>query len=345
MNTSRGRIWTGVIRVGPYDRDHTVAIRAAISVGVPLLILWSIGRLDLSIYASFGAFAALYGRTDPIGDRIRMQLAAGAVMVASMLIGTAVSVAHLPSVWAVVVVAAVASAVTLLAYAAQWHPPGGLFSVFAAGATASIPADASRLGSVLGVGLAAVVFSLIVTFVYESVTARALPRLSRSKNRIPVGAVAAEMAITVAAATILAGIAGLLLLDSHWYWAMVGAVAAVSGPHVKARVIRGLQRLVGTVLGVLVAAAVLALGVPPLAVILIAVALQVGAELFVGRNYAIAMIFITPLALLMVQLAAPTTVAVLLTDRLWETLLGIVAGTVVAVVSAIVRRGGPSPSS
>ncbi|MEV8024840.1 FUSC family protein [Microbacterium sp. NPDC080220] len=337
MSTSRGRIWTGVIRVAPYDRDHTVAIRAAISVGVPLIVLWSIGRLDLSIYASFGAFASLYGRTDRIGDRVRMQVAAGAVVVAAMLIGTALSVADVPAPFAIVVVAVVASMATLLAYATQWHPPGALFIVFAAGATASIPAEGARFGHVLVVGLAAVVFSLTVTLVSETVTGRRIPRLTRTKNRMPVGAVAAEMALTVAVATVLAGAAGLLLFHAHWYWAMVGAVAAVSGPHVKARVIRGLQRLIGTLLGVLVAAGILALGMPPLAVILIAVALQAGAELFVGRNYAIAMVFITPLALLMVQLAAPTTVGVLLTDRLWETVVGIVAGTAVAVGSALIR--------
>lgn len=338
MSASRGRIWTGVIRVAPYDRDHTVAIRAAISVGVPLLVLSTMGRLDLSIYASFGAFASLYGRTDRIGDRVRMQAAAGAVLVTAMLIGTATSVAGLAAPWAIVVVSAVASLVTLLAYSAQWHPPGALFIVFAAGATASVPADVTRLMDVLAVGLAAVIFSILITFVYEAVSARSIPRLTRTKNRIAVGAVAAEMAITVAVATLLGGIAGLLLLDSHWYWAMVGAVAAVSGPHVKARIIRGLQRLIGTGLGVVVAAAILALGVPPLGVILIAVALQAAAELFVGRNYAIAMVFITPLALLMVQLAAPTTAGVLLSDRLGETLVGIVAGTAVAVVSALVRR-------
>ncbi|MCO7204089.1 FUSC family protein [Microbacterium sp. CnD16-F] len=337
MSTSRGRIWTGVIRVAPYDRDHTVAIRAAISVGVPLIVLWSIGRLDLSIYASFGAFASLYGRTDRIGDRVRMQVAAGAVVVAAMLIGTALSVADVPAPFAIVVVAAVASMATLLAYATQWHPPGALFIVFAAGATASIPAEGARFGHVLVVGLAAVVFSLTVTLVSETVTGRRIPRLARTKNRMPVGAVAAEMALTVAVATVLAGAAGLLLFHAHWYWAMVGAVAAVSGPHVKARVIRGLQRLIGTLLGVLVAAGILALGMPPLAVILIAVALQAGAELFVGRNYAIAMVLITPLALLMVQLAAPTTAAVLLTDRVWETVVGIAAGTAVAVGSALIR--------
>ncbi|CAL4858368.1 FUSC family protein [Microbacterium sp. MM2322] len=338
MSASRGRIWTGVIRVAPYDRDHTVAVRAAISVGVPLLVLWAMGRLDLSIYASFGAFASLYGRTDRIGDRIRMQASAGAVLVTAMLIGTATSVADLAAPWAIVVVSAGASIVTLLAYSAQWHPPGALFIVFATGATASVPADTTRLIDVLAVGLAAVVFSILITLAYEAVSARSLPDLSRGKERIPVGSVAAEMSLTVAIGTLLAGMLGLVLFDAHWYWAMVGAVAAVSGPHVKARVIRGVQRFVGTVIGVLLAAAILALDLPPLAVILIAIALQAVAELFVGRNYGIAMVFITPLALLMVQLAAPTTATVLLTDRLGETVVGVATGTVVAVVSAFARR-------
>ena len=73
MADSRGRVWTGVLRVEPHRGDHRVALRAAVSVAVPLLVLWALGRLDLSIYASFGAFAALYGRHDVFRDRIRMQ--------------------------------------------------------------------------------------------------------------------------------------------------------------------------------------------------------------------------------------------------------------------------------
>jgi hypothetical protein len=39
--------------------------------------------------------------------------------------------------------------------------------------------------------------------------------------------------------------------------------------------------------------------------IVVIVVLQAGAELWVGRNYAIALIAITPLALLMVDLVSP----------------------------------------
>jgi len=144
--------------------------------------------------------------------------------------------------------------------------------------------------------------------------------------------------MTVGVATLLAGIAGVLLVGTHWYWAMVGAVAAVGGAHVTARLIRGVQRLVGTLLGVLIAAGLLALHLPPWLVIVAAVVLQAGAELFIGRNYGLAMIFVTPLALLMVSLASPVGTVLLLRDRVLETVIGVAVGTIVAIVSASLRR-------
>lgn len=336
MAESRGRVWTGVLRVGPHRGDHRVALRAAISVAVPLVVLMLIGRLDLSVYASFGAFAALYGRLDPFRTRLGMQATAGAVLLACMLLGTGLSALAVRALVAVATIAAVAAAVTLLAYRAQWHPPGALFAVFAVGACASFPARPGAFAAVVIVGLASVLWSLLVT------TAFALARrdvAERSeKPRLSIGSVAWEMTLTVGIAALLAGAAGLLLIGTHWYWAVVGAVAAVGGAHVTARLIRGVQRLAGTLLGVLVAAGLLALHMPAWLVIVVAVLLQAGAELFVGRNYGIAMIFITPLALLMVSLASPVSPDLLLRDRVLETVIGVAVGTVVAIVSAIMRR-------
>ncbi|MDF2560133.1 MAG: hypothetical protein K0R99_1579 [Microbacterium sp.] len=298
MADSQGRVWTGVLRVGPHRGDHRVALRAAISVAVPLLALWMLGRLDLSIYASFGAFAALYGRHDVFRDRIRMQASAGGVLLAAMLIGTALSVVSAPAAVSILVLALIASAVTLLAYTMRWHPPGPLFPVFAVGACATIPATAASFGDVLLVGGASVLFGLAVSAIIGLVTRGTQDAPPRSRQ--PVGPIAWEMAASVGVAIVGAGFAGFLIMDSHWYWAAVGAVAAVSGPQLNARVIRGI--------------------------------------LFVGRNYGIAMVFITPLALLMVHLAAPTPVDVLLQDRAIETVIGVAVGTVVAVASAALRR-------
>ncbi|WP_295850726.1 FUSC family protein [uncultured Microbacterium sp.] len=336
MAESRGRVWTGVIRVGPHRGDHRVALRAVLSVGIPLLLLLALGRLDLSVYASFGAFAALYGRTDLPRTRVRMQAVAGTVLVSCMLIGTALSALATPALASVAVVALIAATVTLFAYRAQWHPPGALFAVFAAGATASFPATGATFATVLLVGGASVLWSLLVTTVF--VVARRGSWRRPARTRPPIGTVAWEMTATVGVAALLAGVAGALLVGTHWYWAMVGAVAAVGGAHVTARLIRGVQRLVGTLLGVLIAAGLLALDLPPWVVLLVAVGLQAGAELFVGRNYGIAMLFITPLALLMVSLASPVAPEMLLRDRVVETVIGVAVGTLVAIVSAGLRR-------
>ena len=336
MAESRGRVWTGVIRIGPHRGDHRVAARAALSVGVPLLVLLLIGRLDLSVYASFGAFAALYGRLDPPRTRVRMQATAGAILVLSMLLGTLLSALSAPPIASVLVVALLAAAVTLFAYRSQWHPPGALFTVFAAGACASFPATAATFGLVLLVGVSSVLWSLLVTTAFVLSRRGSWRRPKRTSP--PIGAVAWEMTATVGVAALLAGVAGVLLIGTHWYWAMVGAVAAVGGAHVTARLIRGTQRLVGTLVGVLIAAGLLALQLPPWAILVVAVAMQVGAELFVGRNYGIAMVFITPLALLMVSLASPATPDILLRDRVLETVIGVAVDTIVAIVSAALRR-------
>jgi hypothetical protein len=324
------------VSLAPHQGAHRVALRVAVSVAVPLLVLWAIGRLDLSVYASFGAFASLYGRLDGYRDRVRMQLAAGGVQVTAMLLGTTLSVVEAPDTVRVVVVAALAAGVTMIAHAYRWHPPGALFAVFAAGACATLPATARTLAEGVVVGAASAGFAVAVTaliaIVRGGVTAASAPKGRERRS------VAAEMAVTVGVGSLLAGIVGLALVGTHWYWAMVAAVAALGGASTTARIVRGAQRLIGTCVGILLAAALLMLPLPPLAVLAVAIALQVCAELFVGRNYGLAMVFITPLALLMIELAVPVDPGPLLRDRLVDTLLGVAVGTAVAVVSATVRR-------
>jgi hypothetical protein len=328
---------TGLVRIAPRRGDHRVALRAAVSLAVPLLVLWALGRLDLSVYASFGAFASLYGRFDGYADRIRMQAAAGGTLVVAMLIGTALSWFGSPDALRVTVVAVIAGAVTLLARITAWHPPGGLFAVFASGACASLPADATSFLLVLVVGGGAALFSVAVTLSI-ALARRGLRGRAARRERQPASRDAVDLGITVTVGSVLAGLAGLLLIGDHWYWAMVSAVAALAGAELTARIVRGLQRLAGTLLGILVAAGLLALGLPPLATIAVAVILQAGAELYVNRNYGLAMLFVTPLALLMVELAVPADPGVLLADRALDTLIGVAVGTGVAVVSAGLRR-------
>jgi len=132
----------------------------------------------------------------------------------------------------------------------------------------------------------------------------------------------------------LGGVLGTLLLPGtpHTAWAMVAAVAPISAQDHQGRVLRAVHRVVGTLLGLLLTSLLLRLPLQPWGTALVIVALQFLAELFIARNYSVALLFVTPLALLMSQLAYPVPANGLLIARAAETVLGAFAGLLVVLV-------------
>ncbi|MGW2091299.1 FUSC family protein [Promicromonospora sukumoe] len=320
-----------MLHVGPYGGELPVALRAAASVAVPMLVLWATGHLEWSLYATFGAFTSLFGRTVPLRPRLTQQVQAGAVLVASVLVGTLIAVlgSAVPGAgWLVVPIAALwATGVAVLSHRLRWHPPGPLFPVFALGACSSVPAGLGQVPVALAVAVAAVLFALALTVAFA--------RFERG-GPVPVGVSGPEWtwshylvryAVGVAVAGAIATAVG------HPYWAMVAAVVPMSAPDASGALMRAAQRLAGTLVGVLLAWALLTAGPPPLVVIAVAALLQAGAELYVGRNYAVAMLFITPLALSMTHLANPVPVSGLVADRALDTLIGVAVAVAITLLT------------
>jgi uncharacterized membrane protein YccC len=71
-------------------------------------------------------------------------------------------------------------------------------------------------------------------------------------------------------------------------------------------------------------------------IVLMVIVLQFAAEMFVLRHYALALIFITPLALLMTELAAPSDPSALMVDRAIQTAIGALVG--ISVVYLLHQR-------
>ncbi|QCX26744.1 FUSC family protein [Nocardioides jishulii] len=336
-----------VVRLGPHAGAHRVALRASLSLAVPLLLLWASGRMEWSIYAAFGAFVALYGRHDVAAHRWRLQVTLGVMFVAAVVSGTAVGLSD-ERAWLAVPGATLVAAVGSYASDAQgWHPPGPLFLVFAFGACASIPSTAADLLPALLVSAATAAFAVLVGGAggwwrgrRGAGVATAPPRSSdwASVARRHVVRCALSCLVAGSAATALSGPLGI----GHPYWAMVAAVVPLVARDWSQQVTRGVQRLLGTFGGLLVAAGLLSLHLPVLALIGVVVALQGAAELLIGRNYALALLVVTPLALLMVHLVAPTSVRELLVDRGVETLLGVAVGVGLGWVT---RRPVGAPAS
>jgi len=331
-----------VVAVGGHRGAHRVALRAGISVAVPLLTIYLMGHVEWSLYAAFGAFTALYGRSSSPLHRIRMQSSAAVMMIASLLLG--VGVATLPNPeWTIVVVATLwTMVVAAVSDALNWHPPGPLFAVFALCAVASVPVQSTSFRDAALVSIASALFSILVGFLGHSRTerrstaGRAGPARPTFAQRFS-GRDEWFLLLRFGAAAGIAGALSTALGIGHPYWAIVAAIVPISGVTMSHSLVRATHRVVGTFFGLLLAWAILAFEPSGLVGILIVVALQIGAELFVGRNYALALIFVTPLALVMIALAHPVGVAALIQDRAVETVLGTVVALAVVTLSWLAR--------
>ncbi|MDR2255058.1 MAG: FUSC family protein [Arthrobacter sp.] len=327
-------VWRHTVSLGPALPSVSAAVRASVAVAVPLALLFAAGRLDWALYAGFGAFAAVYGRYDGDARRLWLQASAGATILTAMLLGTAASAGQFPVAAKVLVVAVVAWGANLLSSGLRWAPPGPIFSVFAAGACLSVPATAATFAAVLAVGGGTVLWCLLLALAIGvarrgGVQAAEVLAAARLWEPLPH---APGRSLLMGVAALAAGLGAQLVLGGHWYWASLAAIAAVTGADAHARVGRGLQRFLGTAVGVVLAAALFALDVPAWALLLVAVVFQGLIELIVLRNYGLAMGLITVVALSMLHLARPESDAgALLSDRLLETGLGVLIGIVLSV--------------
>jgi hypothetical protein len=336
------RLSDQLLRVGPHAGAHRVAVRAAVSVAVPLLVLEALGHLEWSIYATFGAFASLYGRNQAHPARVRMQSTLAVLLTCSMVLGSAVGLSEDRSWWAVPATAAVAALGSLLSDARAWHPPGPLFLVFSFAACASVPREPSDLAVAALVGGCSAAFAVLVGAAGSAVRrvrggAAALPPDRRSGPR---SAVARLHVARTAGGVLAAGTVATASGVGHPYWAMVSAVVPMAAPTRAGQLLRGAHRVAGTAVGLALSAVLLALEPRGALLIAVIVALQVAAELFVGRNYGLALVFITPLALLLGEIVVQHPSGSLLFQRGVETVIGVV---VAVVVTLLVRERSDGP--
>lgn len=320
------------------------------SVLVPMVVLALIGHVEWAPYAVFGAFASAFGRGLPRFQRLEMQLEAGVALVACIVLGAVLAASSAP-VWVLVVtIGLVAGAASAVSDLRRWSPPGPLFFVFGLGVTAFLPTAVSTVAVAAVVATASLALALLASLAGGALPAgrRALSTIEgrrwRRDPRPLDGRRTVVHAVVCLVASIAAGLLSLALGVQSPYWAMVSAVVPVVGSATAGQLVRAGHRLLGTLVGVGLAALLLAWQ-PGVAALIVAFGvLQFATELLIVRNYGLALVFITPMALGMRALGgAPVDVGALVAARTADTAIGV--GVVVVVLLATHRLRRPLPES
>ncbi|MCB5906205.1 FUSC family protein [Streptomyces sp. SF28] len=145
-------------------------------------------------------------------------------------------------------------------------------------------------------------------------------------------AVLAVPALRMVLGTGFAGGLAVVLGLEHGYWASISAAAVLHSVNVRTTAQRAVQRTLGTAVGLLLALGVLAAHPAPVALVLVVVLLEFLLEYVVARNYGLGVVFLTPLALLLSDLASPAPAGALVHDRVLGSVLGIAVGLVCALM-------------
>ncbi|WP_427869846.1 FUSC family protein [Leucobacter luti] len=324
-----------------------IAARAAISIGVPLALLTALGHQGLGLQTAAGAFVALYSAGLGARERAKTLPVIAAVLFACAALGVALAPSWLLTAVGLVVVAILVSA---FAFAFRVGPPGPVFFVLTYGLSGNITAvvDGPRVNPPLGY-LAAVASGMVFSYLVALV-----PLLRRSERRRPArplrellpgpwfGPGEWELLSRIAIVAVLGTVLSLWIVDPHRaYWTVSTGVAVVGLSAVRSHALaRGLHRTVGTVVGAALALALAPLGREAVALVLLLVALQFVIELVVVRNYALALVFITPLVVLLTVAATGSGDVI---GAAWERVLDTLLGSALAVATGLLHRSRERP--
>ena len=309
--------------------DIEAAVRVAAAVGLPLLALDAIGRLDLAVYAAFGGLAMLYGHSEPAKRRVESQIVAGTGLVLAMAMAMVWSAAQAP-LWILgLLLALTVSVAATLGTVMRWIPRGEMFFVLVLLIVAAIPASWENLPLALAVGAGGAAFSVLLAAINGIGASTGEENPDGWRRRIATGYAGLDRRqhlVVLAAATVgvlAAWSLALALGIGHPFWAAVTVAAlmpALATPEVWRRAI---HLMLGTIGGVAIAGILFSFDPGPLVLIGIIVVCQAVAEIAVSRNYGIALLFFCPLAIGMSNLSRGAPWPPILVDRLAEAALGV----------------------
>lgn len=318
----------------PSMRIATVAgLQAALAVLLAVLLLHNSPWPQLVGYAALGALSALFGRFAPMQLRMRIVTLCALLMAVGVLIPSLATLAGASPAQMMVVIALVAGGATLAVSHWVLGGPGAVIMVFAAGAALTPVPDGHAVVLRTLATLAGGAVAALSCWATDWLRKDALPHLQLPAPVAPPLRLELLVALRI---TVGAGLSAWVAYQAGMHypaWAAIGATSVMQGAHLHITMSRALQRMAGTVVGAFVVWLILAQN-PGFGWILACIVLfQFVTELIIGFNYALGQITITPSALLMGHLAAPTAaVAGMPVERVMDTILGAALGIVLAII-------------
>ncbi|HAF56219.1 MAG TPA: FUSC family protein [Thauera sp.] len=336
--------WRHLTTFNPSTRRWQMPFAAALASGLPLMVGAWFGHLEYGLISSIGGLVFLYVPNTPLSHRMVWLMACAFGMSTSYALGL---ITHFLPLAKVGVLALIALLVTMVCRFYRVGPPGSLFFVMAAAIGAYTPGTIEQIPLRIGLITMGALLASAIAFLYSLYILRVQAPEPVAPLPPPTFDFVVFDAVMIGAFVGLSlAIAQALQLDRP-YWVPVSCLAVIQGVSLRAVWNRQIQRVLGTAAGMLLAWGLLSLPLDPWRIALLVILLAFVIETLVVRHYGLAVIFITPLTILLAEAATlgQAPLAELIQSRFIDTLLGCVVGLVggICLHSARFREvvGGP----
>ena len=319
-----------LLTVQASDRRWQMPFAAALASGIPLFIGAWFGHLGYGLVSSLGGLVFLYTPPTELTQRMLTIMACAFGMIACYALGI---ISHFYPPAIILVLTFLTIVVTMICRFYRIGPPGNIFFIMAAAIGAYSPAEV--LDVPLRVGLIALgaILACLIAFAYSVyMLVRRLQTPAPVEAPPPFGYVVFD-ALVIGAVVGLSMLLATLFELQRPYWVPVSCLAVISGVSLRAVWTKQVHRIVGTVLGLLLAWVLLLLPHDPWLLAAMMTVLTFIIEMAVVRHYGFAVIFITPLTIFLAEAGSIGTVGGLTTGELIQArLFDIVLGSVIGLI-------------
>lgn len=314
-----------LIRPTPANRPWQLPVAAALSAGIPLLVGSATGQMKLGLVGSLAGLVLLYLPATPLPHRMSRVMSCSFAMTACYTMGLLGH--HFPPVMIPVLIFT-STVMTMLCRFFEVGPPGSLFFVMATAIGLFSPVPLEKVPTTVGVFSISTLSACLIAFFYSLTTLRKYPPIPAGRKNAATADFLVMEPIVIGIFTGLSLLIAQLLNLEKPYWVPISCLVVIQGSSLRAVWTRKVHRLFGTSVGLGLAWMLLQIPFNPWLVSIMVMALTFVVETIVVRHYAIAAIFITPLALLLAEAATlgNTSVSMLIEVRFFDTLLGCFVG-------------------
>lgn len=308
-------------------RKWHLPVIAGLSVGIPMIFGWYIGNIEAGKLASLAGLSILYIQSDRLNERMILLMTCCFGIMTSYAIGLLFS---FNSFFAPFALGLLSFGVHYSLHKLQLtKPPGNFFFIMLATTAICTPFELGSIPTKIGYIAIGTIFTCSIGLIYSLLTLKnSYTPISTNENK-DTYTNSVESLIFGLFIFISLAVAFTLKIENP-YWIPISCLAVMQGSSSRHIWSRGVQRIIGTLIGLGLTWLIAYMNPTPLFIVISITLIQMIVEFFVVRNYAIAVIFITVLTIFLAESGGHLSQDAneVFLARLFDILIGSVIGIV-----------------